>query len=203
MIERIKKYFKRRILSNNLKNAPLKKLNIGSGSDGDKEEYKGWISVDKEFLDITQEKDWLDFTPGYNSLDNILAEHVWEHLSDEDTRLANLNCYKFLKKGGRLRIAVPDGFHESHEYIDNVRPGGNGPGCEDHKILYNYNIMVERLNSAGFEIINLLEYWDESKTFNHVEWNIKDGFVKRSLHFDKRNKNGKLGYTSLVVDAIK
>lgn len=203
MIGQIKKYFKRRILSNNLKNAPLKKLNIGSGSDGDKEEYKGWISVDKEFLDITQEKDWLDFTSGYNSLDNVLAEHVWEHLSDEDTRLANLNCYKFLKPGGRLRIAVPDGLHENKEYVDNVRPGGKGLGSEDHKILYTYQIMKDRLEEAGFKEIIFLEYWDDNHLFHSKDWNIVDGFIKRSKNFDKRNSQGKLIYTSLIVDAIK
>lgn len=40
--------------------------------------------------------------------DAFLAEHVWEHLSLEDAHRATRNCYRFLRPGGRLRLAVPD-----------------------------------------------------------------------------------------------
>jgi predicted SAM-dependent methyltransferase len=203
MIYRLKHFIKRLILKKRLSNNTIKKINIGAGPDGLRPEYADWISVDKDFLDITMEEDWLNFTPGYSSLDNILAEHVWEHLTDKDTQLANTNCYKFLKKGGRLRIAVPDGFNTDKDYIERVKPGGSGIGSDDHKILYNYQIMSERLKSAGFERIEFLEYWDENQNFNHIDWKVDDGFIKRSLKYDSRNKDGKLGYTSLIVDAIK
>lgn len=203
MINRFRAFLNKLRLKNKLKNSKIKKINIGAGPDGKREEYQEWVSVDKDILDITDEKAWLKFTPGYNSLDNILAEHVWEHLTDEDTQLANKNCYKFLKSGGKLRIAVPDGLHTDKEYVENVKPGGKGIGSDDHKILYNFEIMVERLKDAGFEKIILLEYWDKEGNFNHHEWKIEDGFIKRSKNHDPRNKGGKLGYTSLIVDAIK
>jgi predicted SAM-dependent methyltransferase len=203
MLERIKQFVKKRALKNKLFSAPKKCLNIGAGPDGAAKEYADWISIDREILDITNQENWKTFTPGINSIDNILAEHVWEHLTDEDTVLANRNCYTFLKPSGRLRIAVPDGFNIDKEYIENVKPGGKGIGSHDHKILYTYKIMVDRLEKAGFKKIELLEYWDENGVFHANPWRSSEGHIKRSQANDPRNSDGKLVYTSLIVDAIK
>jgi len=131
-----------------------------------------------------------------------MAEHVWEHLTPHDTALANLNCYTFLKRGGRLRLAVPDGFHPDPAYIDYVRPNGNGAGADDHKILYNYKIMKANLEKVGFTV-ELLEYWDEAGKFHGCNWTDEGGHIRRSSRYDERNQHGKLAYTSLIVDAIK
>lgn len=40
--------------------------------------------------------------------DAFVAEHVWEHLSLSDAHVAARNCQRYLRPGGRLRIAVPD-----------------------------------------------------------------------------------------------
>ena len=45
------------------------------------------------------------------SIDAILAEHVWEHLAEEEGLAAAKCCYRYLRPGGYLRVAVPDGFH--------------------------------------------------------------------------------------------
>jgi predicted SAM-dependent methyltransferase len=131
-----------------------------------------------------------------------MAEHVWEHLTDHDTALANKNCFQYLKPGGVLRLAVPDGFNPSKEYIEYVRPGGTGPGADDHKVLYTYQSMKERLERAGFKI-NTLEYWDENGKFYYIDWTDEGGRIRRSRRYDPRNQDGRLHYTSLIVDAIK
>lgn len=178
--------------------AAKRKFNIGAGRSG----YEGgWLNTDKGLLDITKQKDWKKFLR-FLKLDNIFAEHVWEHLSDVDTSLANENCFRFLKRGGILRLAVPDGYNPDKAYIEHVRPGGIGPGAEDHKILYNYKIMKDRLEKVGFKV-DLLEYWDENGEFHFVNWSDDGGRIIRSKRYDQRNKGGKLYYTSLIVDAIK
>ena len=202
MIAKIKQYFKARNLKNKLASSSSKKLNIGSGPDGATKEYQEWVCIDKEILDITDEQNWLNFVGRKSTLDNILAEHVWEHLTDKDTLLANRNCFEFLKPGGRLRIAVPDGFNIDKEYIENVKPGGLGVGSDDHKILYTYKTMVDKLSSVGFEVLPV-EYWNEKGEYIANDWQEKEGFIKRSKKYDPRNQSGKLGYTSLIVDAIK
>lgn len=55
---------------------------------------------------------------------------------------------------------------------------------------------------AGFEV-RLLEYCDEDGQFHYEEWDAQQGFIYRSLRFDHRNQDGKLGFVSLIVDAVK
>lgn len=175
-----------------------RKLNVGSG---DVEFDQDWFSCDINILDITDRNNWEKLL-GTIKLTNIFAEHVWEHLSKEDVVLANSNCYKFLKKGGRLRIAVPDGYHPDKAYIDYVKPNGTGAGADDHKVLYNYKTLSGLLEKEGFRT-ELLEYWDEKGKFHFKDWSTEDGKVERSRRFDHRNKNGRLSYTSLIIDAVK
>ena len=169
-----------------------KKINVGSGKiDFD----KTWYSCDKNILDITKKSNW-NMLLGYSRLKNIFAEHVWEHLNEVDTELANKNCYKFLRKSGRLRLAVPDGFNPNKDYIDYVKPNGTGLGAD------NYSIMKDKLEKVGFKV-ELLEYWDEHGEFHYTDWENEHGKVIRSKRYDNRNSDGKLNYTSLIVDAIK
>jgi predicted SAM-dependent methyltransferase len=148
------------------------------------------------------ENDWACyFSP--NSVDAILAEHVWEHLTSDKDVTAARNCFKFLKAGeGYLRAAVPDGLHPNPDYVESVMPGGSGSGAKDHKVLYTYRTFPEIFDSVGFEVF-LLEYFDELGDFHHVDWNPSDGVIQRSRDFDPRNVNGKLNYTSIILDARK
>lgn len=163
--------------------------------------YKGWIHSDIETLNLLKKSDWDKYFTE-NSIDRILAEHVWEHLTPEEGQLAFNNCYYYLKPGGVLRVAVPDGFNPSEEYINYVKPGGTGNGADDHKLLYNYQIMSGFLQNAGFRV-ELLEYFDENGQFHKAPWNPEDGMIRRSADHDSRNQGGKLGYTSLIIDAHK
>ncbi|HXH98624.1 MAG TPA: hypothetical protein VNI52_00015 [Sphingobacteriaceae bacterium] len=162
---------------------------------------KGWIPTEIDFLNMLKISDWENFFK-QNSVDSIIAEHVWEHLTPEQGLLAATNCFKYLKSAGHLRIAVPDGFNPKQEYLSYVKPGGSGAGADDHKLLYNYQSMTEMLQRAGFNV-KLLEFFDEHGKFNNVPWDKKDGMVWRSKEHDPRNQNGELNYTSLIVDAIK
>lgn len=162
---------------------------------------QGWVSADYLLLDLTESREFEALLKP-ESVTNILAEHVWEHLSPEGAYEASRNCYKFLKKGGLLRIAVPDGFHPDLEYINQVRPGGIGAGADDHKILYNYQTLSSLLEKAGYSV-RLVEWFDEHGIFHKEQWNIEDGFVSRSSQFDERNKINPTAYTSLIVDARK
>lgn len=203
MIDWFTEYFfkknaeKRRFAKRIQKADPLKII-IGSGgiaADAD------WISTDINILDVTKEDQWRYLLKSRRA-DNVFAEHVWEHLTFEQADSANLNIYNFLKKNGKFRVAVPDGFKPDEYYINYVKPGGCGAGADDHKVLYNYRILSQRLENAGFQV-NLLEYWDESGHFNYSEWDPADGKVLRSRFFDTRNRSGELKYTSLIADAIK
>jgi predicted SAM-dependent methyltransferase len=173
------------------------KLVLGTGYT----QFQGWVSTDIHQLNILSLEDWEYMLKG-KKVTNMLSEHVWEHISLQDAEVANRHCYRFLSKGGRLRIAVPDGYFPDENYIEYVRPGGSGPGCDDHKLLYNYQLLTAELQKAGF-ITELLEYWDEKGQFHFKEWSPEDGMIQRSSRFDAANANGELKYTSLIVDAVK
>lgn len=173
------------------------KLVIGAG---DLVYDSSWICTNQEEFDVERESDWKFYFDEVRAT-HLLAEHVWEHLRQPD--LVNGLAFNYLKVGGRLRIAVPDGFHPSKDYINHVKPGGIGAGADDHKYLWNYKTLRDSLEKAGFCVI-LVEYWDELGNFNTpVTWSFKDGYIKRSFREDDRNKDGQPHYTSLIVDAFK
>lgn len=80
------------------------KLNIGSGGI----EYPGYLSVDLHdrraniIMDVTQ----LDFPE--NSVSEILAIHVFEHLNPYNAADILLRWKKILKPGGKLIMEMPD-----------------------------------------------------------------------------------------------
>jgi len=163
--------------------------------------FEGWLSTDIQDLNILKTWYWKrNFKPG--EINAILAEQVWEHFSEKDAKTAIRNCFAYLSDGGNLRIGVPDGFFPSQEYLDWVKPGGIGPGADDHKQLYNHITLTQQLEEAGFEV-TLLEYWDQQGQFHKNPWDNTLGYISRSAENDHRNKNGELKMTTLIVDAKK
>jgi predicted SAM-dependent methyltransferase/GT2 family glycosyltransferase len=173
------------------------KIIIGSAST----KYDGWISTNYPLLDLTNKKTFSDMI-SENSVSNFLAEHVWEHLTLDDGLEGFKNCFLFLKSGGALRIAVPDGFHTNTEYLAQVKPGGYGAGADDHKVLYNYKSLTQALEKIGYKV-KLQEWFDENGVFHHEDWSHENGFIMRSTRYDARNSSNPIAYTSLIVDAIK
>jgi len=163
--------------------------------------YPNWISTDYPALDITNPdsiKKYFD----KDSIKAVLSEHVFEHLTLQQAESSLLIIKEYLVSGGYLRIAIPDGYHPSQQYIDAVKPGGSGPGSDDHKVLYNHKTICELIKKSGFKV-KLLEWFDHQGEFHFVDWLPETGFIKRSSRFDPRNNINKLNYTSLIVDAIK
>lgn len=181
-------------------NAPPTRVIVGASS----QDYPGWIQTQQSELDITVFSDWTAlFAPA--SLTHILAEHVWEHLTTDEGVLAARNAFQMLAPGGRLRCAVPDGLFPDEAYQRTVQVGGPGPSdhpASDHKVVYTDKTLTALFCAAGFAVV-LLEWWDAEGTFHAEPWDEHDGFVYRSLRFDHRNQGGSLGFTSLIVDAIR
>lgn len=163
---------------------------------------KGWIATNRNYLDLLVEDDWIDLF-GERKIHSIVGEHVWEHLTYADGVIAASNCYKYLKKGGKLRIAIPDGNHPNPHYINWVKVNGCGDAADDHKELYTHQTLKRMLKEAGFKQIEKLEYFDDEGNFHAKEWKIEDGFIKRSMKNDPRNWRGNIVYSSLIIDAIK
>lgn len=164
----------------------------------------GWLHTQETELSLLHREDWARrFVP--NTIKAILAEHVWEHLSYDEGLQAAKVCHEFLKPGGYVRCAVPDGFFRNEWYQHVVQVGGPGPAdhpAASHKVVYTHQTLSEVFEQAGFRV-NLLEYCDEAGQFHYCDWDETGGFIYRSKRFDGRNQNGQLGFISLIVDAVK
>ena len=160
--------------------------------------FDGWVCTDREVLDVTRPEDWRRlFVP--DSIDRLLSEHVFEHLTEDECRAAFAECYRHLKPGGLFRVAVPDGYRRDSAYVAEVTPPNDG-----HKSLFTVDTLPPLLEGAGFEATPL-EYFDAAENFHAAEWDEREGFVSRSVRFDsqERFRRGELFYTSLIVDARK
>lgn len=173
---------------------------LGAGTTG----QPGWISTREEELNLLDPADFARmFAPA--SVDAFLAEHVWEHMTEEEGCVAAANCYAWLKPGGYLRCAVPDAYFRNHEYQKMVQVGGPGPAdhpAASHKIVYSYRTLTRVFERAGFDV-TLLEYCDERGDFRFHWWDPEDGKIGRSLRFDTRNTETTVGMVSIILDAKK
>ena len=178
------------------------KIIIGAG----KTAFPGWISTQEDELNLLKRKDFEKILNGEKA-EAFLAEHVWEHMTEEEGGLAARNVYEFLEAGGYIRVAVPDANFRSEWYQNMVKPGGNGDPnhpAYSHRIVYDYKTLRAVFEEAGFEC-ELLEYCDENGDFHYKYWNEADGHIGRSLRFDTRNSQaeGRLGMVSIIMDAKK
>ncbi len=170
------------------------KVVIGAGGT----DFEGWIITNLPYLDALKAEDWARiFTPG--SIDRILSEHVFEHLSTDQFRIFLRVVQPYLSAEGRIRISVPDGHHPDPDYIESARPGGTGPGAYDHKVFYTHTLIAEVLTEEGYAY-RLLEYFDQEGEFHQTAWDAVDGFMQRSADHDPRNREKPLSYTSLILD---
>jgi predicted SAM-dependent methyltransferase len=176
-----------------------RKILIGAGS----KQAPGWIRTQIEFLDLLKPADWERFFQP-DTLDAMLAEHVWEHLTPEEGLEAARTCFKYLKPGGYLRVAVPDGMHSDPTYLGWVGIGGASPMqiANDHKVLYTYSTLSDLFERVGFRVV-LHEYFDETGRFHYDDWSPEDGKIWRSRRYDRRNRDGRLVFTSIILDAVK
>ena len=176
------------------------KVVLGAGNTS----YDGWISTQETELNLLKPADF-ERMFSKEKPKAFLAEHVWEHMTLEEGYLAAKNCFSYLADGGYMRVAVPDKNFRNEWYQNMVKVGGNGDvnhPAFTHKIVYDYRLLSQVFLSAGFEV-ELLEWCDETGQFHYKYWNEADGKIGRSLRFDTRNENGKIGMVSIILDAKK
>lgn len=164
----------------------------------------GWIQTQETELNLFKRDDW-ERRFVLNTVDAILVEHVWEHLTYEEGRQAATICFDYLRPGGYVRCAVPDGLFPNADYQSGVQVGGPGPidhPAASHKIVHTYRSLTKMFEEAGFQV-ELLEWCDEEGQFHYEDWDESNGFIYRSKRFDHRNQDGRLGFVSLIIDAIK
>jgi len=167
----------------------------------------GWYSTNEQWLNISDYKDWNDIFLGKCIIKNVMAEHVFEHLTEDELTKSIALIYRHLLPGGRLRIAVPDGYNPNPIYIEHVNIDGIGADAADHKQLLNYDSLKFFLESAGF-VTELIEGYRSRNDF--ILMPIIEAYGKISRSRGNPGNMAKISgwdfldaNTSLIIDGIK
>lgn len=183
------------------KSGPLY-LNLGSGPRG--LDAPEWINIDgfkdqnvQYLCDFSRSLPFKDET-----FDGIFCEHVFEHFTYDSGRNLMVECKRILKKGGVLRIVVPDGNKILKSYFDDpqkiveykqVQSGFPMEAVNtwfyqryEHQCIYDAGYLMDSLQKAGF------------KETRHASYNISEAGNNTIVLDDP-----KYSWESLYVEAIK
>lgn len=188
-------FLERRKLKSKISGTKKLKIHIGTG----KKSFNGWIDLNLPYFDLREERLWNYFFSA-RQIDNILMEHVLEHLTVEEVKLSLSLAKKHLTNTGRIRIAVPDKNHPNPKYIEHVRPNGIGPGAYDHKSFWNFSEFKAMCMSVQLDCVPI-EYYDEEKVL-FMKSGKDDSYGV--IHRTAKNKHSVQfpDYSSLIVDII-
>jgi predicted SAM-dependent methyltransferase len=132
---------------------PLK-LNLGSGG----WEIDGFTNIDDHLgSSVYPLPDWVQD----NSVDEIYASHIYEHLPHSEA--VNVMCHwvKKMRPGARIRIAVPDFKDLATRYLrgdagfnpQGYIMGGQKDAGDYHKAIFDKELLTEIMVYAGLEKI--------------------------------------------------
>ena len=145
-------------------------LNLGCGSDYREgyiniDNYTANLKIDRVF-DCNEPLDYPD-----ESVEEILAIHLLEHLRPKGIDRVVKSWYRVLKKGGKLIIELPDFDSELKQALENQTDSGilkwifgnqERPG-QDHLWGWNKIRLLNLLRDAGFNRIDFTEPQDYRK----------------------------------------
>jgi len=164
------------------------KIHLGCGN----KYIPGFIHVDLldyPHIDYQTSVDNLFFADD-NSVDLIYTSHVLEHFGRHEFRNVLEECYRVLKKGGTLRVSVPDfesivthyKLHTDLEILLGLIIGGQKTGEFDyHKMVFDKTLLKKELKLIGFD--NIQKY-----DWRLTEHSNIDDFSQAYLpHLDKEN----------------
>jgi predicted SAM-dependent methyltransferase len=155
------------------------KINLGCGW---RDFGKDWIHIDGGDYPHLDSKDICNLPYEDNSVDMIYASHVIEYFDREEIRPLLCHWHDKLKKGGTLRLAVPDFASMSQLYQDGICDLGSflGPlygkmkmqdGWIYHKTTYDEDSLSNLLHTIGYNDV--------------VTWNWRD---TEHSHFDDHSQ---------------
>jgi predicted SAM-dependent methyltransferase len=158
------------------------KLHIGSGPLN----LQGWVNVDaRNFSHIHICSEGFDLDEFVeHSISEIYMCHVLEHFSFEETKSILMNFRNKLKKGGLLRLSVPDFgklveiYESNNNDVDLIKyalMGGQDYNFNFHKSVYNKSNLSKILNDCGYKEI---KEWKTEEDFGKSIGDWSDGLFK-------------------------
>lgn len=179
----------------------MKKINLGCGW---RDFGKEWIHIDGGDYPHLDSKDIVNLPYDNNSIDLIYASHVLEYFDRVEVVDVLNKWYSKLKKGGILRLAVPNFEVIAKLYIEKNIPLKNfvgplygrmemGDQWIYHKTTYDFSELSQILSECGFTKVTPYNWG------NTEHAGFDDHSQAYIPHMDK--ENGTL--ISLNIEAIK
>lgn len=154
-----------------------KLLNLGCGN----RFHKEWINLDfKSNSKFVQEFDLHEELPfDDESIDAIYSSHVLEHFSKCEAPKFLQRCFRVLKKGGILRVVVPDLEQLVRNYIAFLEKAKDGDKDSQEKYEWSMIELFDQMvrNYSGGE---MFEYWKQNPM-------PQEEFVIKRLGFEVKN----------------
>jgi SAM-dependent methyltransferase len=167
------------------------KLNLGAGT----HRPPGFFTVDLHHADLVRSVTEIPWPFESDSVSEILASHLLEHL-DRHTALAFLvECWRVLRPGGVLRLAVPD----YDIFADCLVSGDWAP-------IQGYRWRDANYFFGGDPAIELLpaQMHKYAYTFENLAWKLRDvGFFMVTRRGPCELDNLTYAPISLYLDALK
>lgn len=171
----------------------MKYLNIGCGSFYSTKE--NWTNLDFASNDKhVIEHNLLQGIPfDERTFDFVYHSHILEHFSKADGVNLMKECFRVLKPGGILRVAIPDLERIVRNYLKCLEQGIENPG--DEGIRANYNWMLLEMydqtvrNSAGGQ---MAEYLFQDKIINEEFVYERIGHEGKAIRESYLSSKGKL-----------
>lgn len=161
-------------------------LNLGGGSNcHPRVGYENYISVDlnppREGWAVRHDiRDPIPLPDG--SVNRILSEDFMEHIRPEKIKELLAECFRLLKRGGMMRIGVPDYNNpKDRPYLKK----GSDPRFLLHITLTNYKLMKDIIEESSFSRYKFYHYWD-GENFIHERIDYSFGMIKRTPDNDPR-----------------
>lgn len=199
VIKAVRYEYRRRLIKAKVRRGDFMKIIVGAAETS----QPGWFSTNEQWLDITNSADWSEVFQGKSLLARVAAEHVFEHLTPQESVTALKLIAQHLQNGGRVRIAVPDGYNPDPDYQRHVAVGGIGDDAADHKQVLNVDTLSEIFREAGFKPVHV-EGYDRDGRLIQNRWEADDGFIWRSRQNNVPNNWSFVdANTSLIVDGFK
>lgn len=137
------------IIDSYIKNNEIKRMQIGCGTNF----FDGWLNTD---LDCNDRIAYLNagnkFPIESDSFDFVYSEHLFEHLKVEQQLNMLSESYRILKKGGILRIAMPN-----IDYLFNLYANPSVPENRDYVDWYVEN--MHHLKAVKNAVVNKEEHY--------------------------------------------
>ena len=146
------------------------------------------------------------------SIDSYQIEDVIEHIAEDKVLQVINEIYRILKKGGYLRLSLPDYnsptliercfVDKSGKIIYDSYGGGDyidGKVCNGGHLWFpTYDLIHEILEQSDFRIYKFYRYHDKNRKLYSKEIDYRLGYVARTKEHLSYKKD-----ISIVVDCIK